>query len=1113
MYGRVHQHRTVRFMHAAPSIILLCLTALAHAQAPANDRCSNARNLGQAAGSFAFDLTHATTTPGEGQMNPICDQYDLGPSIPTDMWFRWTAPSAGYVLIATISDYSTQDIDTKLAVYNGFSCTGPILACNEDEPTGLYYFSEVGIAVSAGQQLLIQVGMSPDPYTDPGPAFLSIQLAGPPPANDECSAPVHLGSLSGPFAFDLSSATTGVHGQAGAQCDDPEVLSDLWFTWTAPAAGLYSIATRPSPLAPDQEPDTKLIVYAGTICPAESTPSLGCNDDDEEEGSFLSRVQVQLLAGQSVLIQLGRSPYSEDPFITGEFTIAPVTKAANDECAGAIDLGGMIGEIPFDLTTATTSPTDHPGLAGCPFSDAVAHDVWYRWTSPCAGSVVLSTVGLANGLDTRIAVYRTASCGTPSPTACNDDAFSDYDWFTLESSTQFTASLGEVFLIRIGTTPQTPAGKGAFSLACTTLPPCPPDFNLDGAIGTQDIFDFLSAWFLSSPAADFNHDGDITVQDIFDFLAAWFHGRDACKPHCPTFRGMLALRATTVLLLWNDLSSDELAFVVTIRAEGGDETKQFVPRGSTGVGLAGLASDTAYVVDVRSKNLYGESLCSAHFEFRTLKPVDGLAASPLCRGVQLSWNLNVDDADAVRIAISRDGGQNWDNAAEIDPGTYSTVIQHLSPERDYWFKARVRTPDGYTIYSDAVHVRTNHDCVMNAPTNCIAARDSSTLPLDVVITWINNAPGATGVRVSRSVDRLTWSSIAEVGPAVTSVRDADPALEPNARYYYRVRAVYRGQDGTYYSPYSNTDYAFPVAPNIDPPTVCVASRDSTTPETDVLISWNDNSDNESGFEIERSTDQTSWTRIRTASAGTTSIRDSDGLVPSTLYYYRVRAFATAGGDTFHSGYSNTDSAFPVAPNIGAPFNCLASRDNTTAELDVIITWSDASDNETGFEILRSTDQVNWATAGITGPNVQTFRDVWCGLMPEVLYSYRVRATLQAGHESFASGVSNIDTSLIPTPVIAAPTIVSADRDRQTPAVDVVVTWVDHATNETEYSIERRTDPGTYAQIATVGANQTTYRDSAGLTTGTRYFYRVRAVLRTPCHTFYSGYSGSDDANP
>ena len=53
---------------------------------------------------------------------------------------------------------------------------------------------------------------------------------------------------------------------------------------------------------------------------------------------------------------------------------------------------------------------------------------------------------------------------------------------------------------------------------------CAADYNGDGAVNVQDIFDFLAGWFSGNPQADFNGVGGLGVQDIFDFLAAWFAG-------------------------------------------------------------------------------------------------------------------------------------------------------------------------------------------------------------------------------------------------------------------------------------------------------------------------------------------------------------------------------------------------------------------------------------------------------------------------------------------------------------------------------------------------------------------------------------------------------------
>jgi hypothetical protein len=56
------------------------------------------------------------------------------------------------------------------------------------------------------------------------------------------------------------------------------------------------------------------------------------------------------------------------------------------------------------------------------------------------------------------------------------------------------------------------------------LAECAADVNYDGAINSQDFFNFLTAFFQQEPEADFNADGAINSQDFFDFLAAFFEG-------------------------------------------------------------------------------------------------------------------------------------------------------------------------------------------------------------------------------------------------------------------------------------------------------------------------------------------------------------------------------------------------------------------------------------------------------------------------------------------------------------------------------------------------------------------------------------------------------------
>ncbi len=61
-----------------------------------------------------------------------------------------------------------------------------------------------------------------------------------------------------------------------------------------------------------------------------------------------------------------------------------------------------------------------------------------------------------------------------------------------------------------------------FSCAPSTVA-CPADFNGDGLVSTQDLFDYLNVWFAGDAQADRNGDG-VDVQDVFAMLNAWFTG-------------------------------------------------------------------------------------------------------------------------------------------------------------------------------------------------------------------------------------------------------------------------------------------------------------------------------------------------------------------------------------------------------------------------------------------------------------------------------------------------------------------------------------------------------------------------------------------------------------
>lgn len=99
--------------------------------------------------------------------------------------------------------------------------------------------------------------------------------------------------------------------------------------------------------------------------------------------------------------------------------------------------------------------------------------------------------------------------------------------------------------------------------------------------------------------------------------------------------------------------------------------------------------------------------------------------------------------------------------------------------------------------------------------------------------------------------------------------------------------------------------AAPALPNA--PTALVATALTSS---SIGLTWTDNSGNESGFDVERSSDEVAWSTIASIGPNLTSYTDL-GLLASTEYFFRIRATNSAG----QSDPSNVASAITL-PNGG-----------------------------------------------------------------------------------------------------------------------------------------------------------------------------------------------------
>ncbi len=194
---------------------------------------------------------------------------------------------------------------------------------------------------------------------------------------------------------------------------------------------------------------------------------------------------------------------------------------------------------------------------------------------------------------------------------------------------------------------------------------------------------------------------------------------------------------------------------------------------------------------------------------------------------------------------------------------------------------------------------------------------------------------------------------------------------------------------------------FTFAPPSGPP--AAPSGLAATPQggTRVVLSWSDNSFDETGFYIERSTHPTLYFQQVGATAASRGGFTDWGLEPADCYYYRVRAYNAAG----QSAYSATVMAKWHPTNFTA--TALSSS-------RLRLTWADVS-GESGYVLERGPGPFGPTSHLVSlAPNVTSWTDSTCS--KGAAYLYRVRATHTLGDSyavSLAVTMPNFD-DVLPT---------------------------------------------------------------------------------------------------
>lgn len=447
--------------------------------------------------------------------------------------------------------------------------------------------------------------------------------------------------------------------------------------------------------------------------------------------------------------------------------------------------------------------------------------------------------------------------------------------------------------------------------------------------------------------------------------------------------------------------------------------------------------------------------------------IEAVAGSP--GRIDVRWQDNSSNETGFELGRSSTGaGGPFVSHTTTGPNVTSFGDAAVVAGREYCYQVRAfRTTGRKTTYSaySAAACATAPPAV-EAPSNVEAKPPFSSA---VDITWRDNSSFESGFRLERAATSGgPWVLVVQTSSGVTSHRDWERASEQQV--CYRVIAFNSFGD----SEASNVDCTAPPAP---PANLAATAPDAQS----VVLTWEDKSGVEDGYEIQRSLGNGLWSVVATVAANVIIHRDA-GLVANTRYWYQVRALKDGGG----SHFSNYADALVAGTPPGVPTETAATPIGSSS---VSVSWA-SQPNVDGFRVERSISGGPWELVGTSPWNQPSLFD--SPVASETAVCYRVRAFNGQG-ESGPSDAACTAPPAAPTNLVATP----VDGDPAGPAIEL--TWTDNSGAEDGYEVWRLVDDCYYyyycypywAAIATLGPNATSYRDT-GLAGGFWYTYLVIA---------------------
>ncbi len=438
-------------------------------------------------------------------------------------------------------------------------------------------------------------------------------------------------------------------------------------------------------------------------------------------------------------------------------------------------------------------------------------------------------------------------------------------------------------------------------------------------------------------------------------------------------------------------------------------------------------------------------------------------------------------------------------------GKYGYYMESDAVSGDYWYKYKIKELYGsfyiYIVSGDTYTLKTTYTYGESSYESLIAESDTylfrgtlyyslgsvegldqldapevevadSTTVSTVRLTW-EAVTGATGYTVYRNGTYLKY---------VTATAAVDNTVKEDTEYTYYVIA----SDST--GTKENSDASNTVSAMSPDFAVTKATRNGTT----ITISWEELS-NADGYVIQRSTDGSTFTTIKTVTSGSTVKYSDKSKKVSQAYYYKVIPYKISGSGKV---WGASNEVYLAAVKFSAPSSVKAVRSNTTK---IKITWKKAS-NATGYVIKRSTKKNSGykTIKTITSNTKSSYSYTNSGVKTSKTYYYRVLSYKTVGSKKVYSSYS--------TKTVKKVTVSSAVSKnvklKKLSSKKVKISWR-KVSNCTGYVIYRSTKKSSgYKKIKTISSYKTVSYTDKTVKKGKTYYYKIKTYKKVGSGKIY-----------